>query len=145
MLTRSSCINPTDHFLYDLLSRCNPSEKLMMNIIFPQTQFSTSMASKNGYRVTWLKRLYLCFFFKILFIYLCEAETGRDIDRRRSRLPAGSTMWDSIPDPGIIPWAKGRHSTTEPPRCPFISISIALFSTGTGFQQHFLNFGVPSF
>ena len=26
---------------------------------------------------------------------------------------------DSIPGPGIIPWAKGRHSTAEPSRRPY--------------------------
>ena len=62
------------------------------------------------------------FFFKD-FIYLfmrdTEREKGRDIGRGRSRHPTGSPMWDSIPDHGIMPWAKGRHSTTEPPRHPF--------------------------
>ena len=28
-----------------------------------------------------------------------ERERGRDTDRGRSRLPAGSPMWDSIPGP----------------------------------------------
>ena len=46
---------------------------------------------------------------------------GRDTDTERSRLPAGSPMWDSIVglDPGT--WGSAlslRHSTTEPPRCP---------------------------
>ena len=27
-------------------------------------------------------------------------------------------MWDSIPNPGIMPWAESRHSTAEPPRHP---------------------------
>ena len=26
-------------------------------------------------------------------------------------------------DPGIMPWAEGRHLTTEPPRCPYNFIS----------------------
>ena len=38
--------------------------------------------------------------------------------QRRSRLPARSPMWDSVPDPGITPRAKGRRSTAEPPRPP---------------------------
>ena len=60
------------------------------------------------------------FFFKI-FIYLSMRvrERGRDIGWGRSRLPARSLMWDSILDPRIMPWAKGRHSTAEPPRCPY--------------------------
>ena len=40
---------------------------------------------------------------EILFIYLfmrdTERERGRDAGRGRSRLPAGSPMWDSIPGP----------------------------------------------
>ena len=47
--------------------------------------------------------------------------------RGRSRLPAGSPMWDSSQDPGITPWAEGRHSTTEPPRCPEVFIIILSF------------------
>ena len=39
-----------------------------------------------------------------------EAERGRDIGRGRSRLHAGSLMWDLIPGLArITPWAKGRR------------------------------------
>ena len=51
-----------------------------------------------------------------LFIYERHTERGRDIGKGRSRLQAGSLMRDSIPDHGIMTWAKGRLSTTEPPR-----------------------------
>ena len=43
------------------------------------------------------------------FIYLFirdthrERERSRDLGRGRSRLHAGSPMWDLIPDPGIMP------------------------------------------
>ena len=50
-------------------------------------------------------------------------DIGRDTGRGRGRLPVGSPMWDSIPgfrDPGVTPWAEGRYSTPEPPRCPTI-------------------------
>ena len=59
-------------------------------------------------------------FLKDLFIYPWETqrEGGRDIGRGRSRLHAGSPMWDSILDPGIMPSAEGGCSTTEPPRLP---------------------------
>ena len=59
-------------------------------------------------------------FLKKDFIYLFtrDIERGRDIGSGRSRLCAGSLMWDSIPGPGIMPWAKGRRSTTEPPGAP---------------------------
>ena len=46
--------------------------------------------------------MYIVFyFFKILFIYLWETHThrGRDIGRGRSRLLAGSPMWDLVPGP----------------------------------------------
>ena len=63
--------------------------------------------------------LYL-FIFKIfyLFIHKRYKERGRDIGRGRSRLPVRSLRWDSIQDPGVTTWAKGRCSTTEAPRCP---------------------------
>ena len=56
-------------------------------------------------------------FFKILFIHERHREKGIDIGRGRNRLPARSLMWDSIPGPRITTWAKGRCSTTVPPRC----------------------------
>ena len=37
-----------------------------------------------------------------------EREAGRDTGRGRSRLHAGSPTWDSIPGPGVTPWAEGR-------------------------------------
>ena len=62
------------------------------------------------------------FFPKILFIHEThrerQRERGRDMGRGRSRLPAGSLRENSIPGPGITPWAKGRCSTAEPPRRP---------------------------
>ena len=40
------------------------------------------------------------FFLRLyLFIHKRHRERGRDIGRKRSRLPAGSSMWDSIPGP----------------------------------------------
>ena len=41
------------------------------------------------------------FFFKILYYFFMKdtEKRGRDIGRRRSRLPAGSPMWDFIPGP----------------------------------------------
>ena len=47
-----------------------------------------------------------------------DTERGRDTDRRRSRLSAGSPMQDSS-DPGFTPRAEGRSSTAEPLRCPW--------------------------
>ena len=60
-------------------------------------------------------------FLKVLFIHLWEIqrERGRDTGRGKSRLHAGSPMGYSIPGSWITPWAEGRCSTTEPPRCPY--------------------------
>ena len=41
-----------------------------------------------------------------------DTERGRDIDRGRSRLPAGSPMWDSIPetwDHALSQWQMLNH------------------------------------
>ena len=43
-----------------------------------------------------------------------QRERGRDTGGGRSRLYAGSPMWDSIPGPR----AEGRCSTAEPPGIP---------------------------
>ena len=56
--------------------------------------------------------LFLSFF--ILFIYSWETQR----ERQRHRLLTESPMPDSVLDPGIMPWAKGRRSTSEPPRAP---------------------------
>ena len=40
------------------------------------------------------------FFFKIIYLFVRDnRERGRDTGRRRSRLPVGSQIWDSIPGP----------------------------------------------
>ena len=65
----------------------------------------------------------LGFFKKILFIHSWEwMNRGRDIARGRRKLPAGSPKQNSIPGPRITTWAKGRCSTTEPPRCSMNNI-----------------------
>ena len=46
-----------------------------------------------------------------------ERERGSDTGRGRSRLRTGSPMWDSIRDPGVMPWAEGRRSTAESSGC----------------------------
>ena len=42
---------------------------------------------------------------------------SRDRQREKQAL-CRRPMWDSIPDPGIMTWAKGRRSTAEPLRYP---------------------------
>ena len=58
---------------------------------------------------------------KDLFIYSWETQSERERQRPgrgRSKLPTGGPMWDSIPDPRITTWAKGRRPTAKPPRRP---------------------------
>ena len=55
------------------------------------------------------------FFFKILFIHERQKERARDTGRGRSRLPTRNPVWDSIPELGIRPWAKGRRSALSHP------------------------------
>ena len=52
-------------------------------------------------------------FFKILFIYSWETkkERGRDTGRERSRLHAGSPIWDSIP--GLQDHAPGQRQVLK--------------------------------
>lgn len=64
---------------------------------------------------------YLGYDFLKYFIYLFMREPEnreRGIGRGSRKLLTGSLMWASIPDPGITPRAKGKHSTTETPRHP---------------------------
>ena len=39
------------------------------------------------------------FFKDFIYLFMRNRERGRDIGRRRSRIPVGSPMWDSIPRP----------------------------------------------
>ena len=48
-------------------------------------------------------------------------ERGTDTGRGRSSLHAGSLTWAGSRDSRIMSWAKGRCSTTEPPRRPPVS------------------------
>ena len=48
---------------------------------------------------------FFIFFKDFTYLFMRETgggERGRDTGRWRSRLPAGSPMWDSIPDPRIM-------------------------------------------
>ena len=47
-----------------------------------------------------------------------DIERGRDTGRGRSRLHAGSPMWDSIPGHQDHVLSQSRGSTTGPPRDP---------------------------
>ena len=52
------------------------------------------------------------FFLMILFIH--ERHRRRDTGRGRSRLHAGSPTRTGFWDSGVMPWAEGRRSATEP-------------------------------
>ena len=52
-------------------------------------------------------------FFKDLFIYSWETQTEGEAGSLQ-----GARCGTRSQDPGIMPWAKGRRSTTEPPKCP---------------------------
>ena len=61
------------------------------------------------------------FFFKDLFVclFVCDTERSRDIDRGRSRLLAGSLMWDLIPGLGSHPEPKADiQLLSHPGVCP---------------------------
>ena len=68
------------------------------------------------------------FFLKILFIHERHRERGRDTGRERSRLHAGSPMWDSIP--GLQNHALGQRRVPNrwaTPGSPWLFLLIALF------------------
>ena len=70
--------------------------------------------------------LFLFIFLRILIIYSQEThiERGRDIGRGRSRLPQGTQRGTQSREARLMPRAKGRCSTTEPPRHPSAPISL---------------------
>ena len=83
--------------------------------------------TKKGPLVTTFFACAIIFFLKRFYLFIHERHThrermrererGRDTGRERSRLHAGARCGTRSQDPGITTWAKGRCSTTEPPRC----------------------------
>ena len=55
-----------------------------------------------------------------------ERERVRDIGRGRCRLHAGSHTWDSIP--GLQDRCPEPMADAEPPRCPYLSLTVMLKS-----------------
>ena len=69
---------------------------------------------------------------KMLFIYLWE--TGRDTQAEgEAGSMQGARCRTLSQDPGFMPWAKGRCSTTEPPRRP--SSDTYLYSIDVSISQ----------
>ena len=76
-----------------------------------RSQAPNQLSHPDAPKMTFLK--------KILFIHERHRERGGDIGRGRSRLHTRSAWCGTgSQDPGILTWAKGRCSTTEPPRHP---------------------------
>ena len=77
-------------------------------------------------------------FSNILFVY--SWETHRERQRRRQREAGslqGARCGTRSQGSRIMPWAEGRHSTTEPPRDPLFLLKIYLFiGTGGGCAEH---------
>ena len=53
-----------------------------------------------------------------IYLFMSDTERGRDTGRGRSRLPAGSPMWDSIPGPGSQPELKPDAQPLSHPGAP---------------------------
>ena len=55
----------------------------------------------------------------VIFLRFCLFERKAETQAEGE---AESPMWDSIPGPRVMTWAKGRRSTPEPPRGPKLII-----------------------
>ena len=60
-------------------------------------------------------------YFFLIFIYLFMRDTQREAEGEEGS-PQGAWCRTQSQDPGIMTWAKGRCSTIEPPRCPYVCI-----------------------
>ena len=109
----SSCIKEFE-------SACADVRKSWVRRVSLRSSFSTKNTNAVVLKFTSFKR------FIYLFIYLWHRRESRDKGRGRSRLPAKSSIWDSILDHGTTPWAESKCSTTKPPRQLFLEIHIAL-------------------
>ena len=64
----------------------------------------------------------LILFFKFVYLFLRDTERGAETQAEgEAGSPGGPQCGTQSQDPGIATWAKGRCSTTEPPRCPHAS------------------------
>ena len=113
-------------FLYDLclllVSRSFQitCKSLSSSLFSPPSFFLLLLPAFSTSQNSFCKIGRLDFFLKdfiYLFIHEKHRERGRDLGRRRSRLPAGSLMQDLIPGSSPEPKAD-RCSSTEPPRYP---------------------------
>ena len=65
--------------------------------------------------------LFVYLFLKILFIYSWETYRDAETQAEEKQAPRREPDVELDPTTGIIPWAKGRCPTAEPPRCPSIA------------------------
>ena len=67
------------------------------------------------------------FFKDFIYLFMKDRESGRDIDRGRSRLLTGSLMWDLIPEPGSRPEPKADAQPLSHPGAPNHSFPRCVF------------------
>ena len=72
----------------------------------------------KGYNMVFME----IFLKDFIYLFMRDTEREREVETQAKREAGsmqeawcGTRSWD----PRITPWAKGRHSTTEPPRCPY--------------------------
>ena len=90
-------------------------ENYLKNLILPHMKIL--ICSVN---VSVIHCCLLLSFLKILFIHLRYKDTKREHKQREGQREMEEGAWCRTwsQDPGIMTWAKGRGSTTEPPRHP---------------------------
>ena len=80
------------------------------------------------WNISFFFNLFFHFFKDFIYLFMrihrVERERGRAIGRGRSRLPGRILMWDSIQDPGIIPWPKADSQLLSHPDVPYFLESL---------------------
>lgn len=57
-------------------------------------------------------------FFNNIYLFMRDRERQRHRQRKKPAPLWGAWCGTQSQNPGIMTWTKGRHSITEPPRCP---------------------------
>ena len=89
----------------------------------------TVFSSCQLYLLQTIKIHLLTFFLRL---YSFVRDTEREVETQtegEAGSPRGARCGTWSQDPGVTTWAKGRCSTTEPPRCPYIWIFLFQFKT----------------
>ena len=108
--------NPIGGPLKEPLEATLPHKKASVGKInlFP-VDLSCYLNSRYGLPCCWC---FFLFFQDFIYLVMRHTERGRDMGRGRNRLLTGNCCGTWSQDSRIMTWAKGRCSTTEPPRCP---------------------------